>query len=93
MGGGIHQPQKPHNARNPIRQIAPQAQIAQRPLGGTDLSRPPREFIAEFDHEHAVAFLLVGREDDDAGEVVVVVGNFLFGEEAEDVVPLGVCVC
>ena len=49
--------------------------------------------FTQFDHEHAVPFLLVRREDDDACEVVVVVGDLFFGEEAENVVPLGVCIC
>lgn len=38
--------------------------------------------LTEFDEQHAVAFLLIRWENDDASEVIVVIGHFLLYAEA-----------
>lgn len=52
------------------------------------MPKHPRAALCKSEAAHlAVALGLVGRQDDDAGQVVAVVGELLFAEEAEDVIP------
>jgi hypothetical protein len=100
MGGARrgHGPEEADERRDPVREVALQAEVGQRTLGATDLARSSRELVAwharqlrrqgptgartEFDEEHPEPPLLVRREDDDAREVVPVVRDLFLWKEA-----------
>lgn len=47
---------------------------------------PGRMRLTELDHQHSVPLPLIWRQDNDTGQVVIVVRYLLFGEEAKDMV-------
>ena len=62
------------------------AEVRQRPLWSSTLALLLGQLIRKLHDEAAVALLLVGREDQDAGQVVVLHRVLLFRKVAHDVV-------
>lgn len=79
----IHQ--DAHHRFLPVRPVAQQSEVGEGFLGGPELAFPLRELVAEGDEELAVAFALVLREREDAGDVVALGGFFFLGEVADEV--------
>lgn len=59
------------------------SQVGDGFLGPAEETFAAGDFVGYAHEERAEAFALPGREDQDAGEVVVVPGHFLLGEEAD----------
>lgn len=77
--------QHAHDRFLPVGAVAQEAEVGEGFFGGAELAFPLRELVAEGDEELAVAFALVLREGEDAGDVVALGGFFLLGEVADEV--------
>ena len=79
----------PRNPLAPELLVPLLAQLAERFLRPAVPPFPPRELVRHAHQDATQPFALPGREDQDAGQVVVVPRQFLFGEEADDLAGMG----
>ena len=72
----------------PVGAVGDHAEVGERPLGRADLALLARELVREGDEEAAVALALVGRQREDARQVVLLGRALLLGEVGDGMAAL-----
>lgn len=79
-------PTLPHQVEQrerPVAAVTEPSQVGQRLFGTADNAFASRQLVAECDQQFAVALPLVGRQDQDAGHIVVLGRVFLLRKVAD----------